>query len=181
MNTNLKDAPPTAFVIQDASAESILAERTLEETLKHPGDICSYATLRESLGKDPQHPPTYGYVLTARRRFERRHGCVLDAVPKEGIKWRTNSEVIVAVADRDVGHIRRSTTAALRRQKTTLATEKGLTPEELKRRNENMAHLGVLAHMTKGAVRRQIAEATDKSGRILDAGDVLRHIQKESP
>lgn len=170
----------TTFVIQDASAESILAERALEETLKQPGDLCPYAVLREALGKDPRQKPAYGYVMTARRRFERRHGCVLDTIPKEGIKWRTGEEVIMSVAARDLGHIRRSTSSAMRRQRTTLVSDKDLKPETMKRRNENIAKLGVLSHFTKAKTQQQIAEVADKSGRVLSAGDVLKHFQKGS-
>lgn len=161
------------------SVETILAELALEEALKQPGDLCAYELLRARLGQDPQRD-AYRHVFSARRRFERKHDhCVLTAVPKMGIKWLTQQEVVVPRWDRDIGHTRRHSRNMFKRQKTTIGAEAELGPELLKRRNQNLAFAGMLAHMSKPRAERQVAEATDKSGRILTAAEALKHFSKE--
>lgn len=166
--------------IKDASVESILSELVLGETLKQPGDTCPYSVLKERLGKNPQGT-AYPFVMTARRRFERKHNCVLAAIPKEGIRWLTSEEVVVTKWDRDIGHTRRHSRNMFKRQKTTIGgeAEKALKPELLKRRNQNLAFAGVLTLMSKPKTERQIAEGADKSGRILAAVDALKYFKKE--
>ena len=174
----LIDKPPRRF--GDPSVQTILAGLALTECLLKPGDICPYTLLSERLGKDPQRE-VYPAIVSARRRFEREHDqCVLDALPNEGIKWLTPEEIVMKRWDRDIGHARRHARSSLKRQKTTIGgdAEKSLTPELLKRRNQNLAVAGVLAHMSKPRTRRAISEQADKSGKILGAGDVLKHFTK---
>lgn len=161
-------------IIRDASAEAILAELELGARLKSPGDCCTYDQLRERLGKDPRTAPAYGYVMTARRRFERKHDCVLEAVPKQGIKWRQATEVVRDVAERDATHIRRAVKSAHRRQKTVLRDEANLSPDDRKRLYQNLAMAGTLAMFTTEPARRKISEIADRSGKLIGAEAVLQ-------
>lgn len=168
-------------VIRDASVESILAEKALDAAMTAPGTMCSYVDLQAALGKNPQGEG-YPYVSTARRRFERKHNCVLHAIHNEGIKWMTAEEVARQKWDHDSGHIRRSAKHALRRQKTLLTeeAEKALGPEGIKKRNQNLAFAGVLAMVSKPKVERRIAEAADQSSRVLAASEAAKFFAEGS-
>jgi hypothetical protein len=161
--------------IADVSVESILAEKALDAALTKPGDVCTYEALKGALGKDPQGE-AYSYVFSARRRFERKKDCVLDVLPKTGIRWLTAEEVVKLKFERDADHLRRSQKRALRRQKTALNTdsEKALGPEGIRKRNQNLAFLGTLTAMSKPKMERTIAAAADQSSRVLGAMEVLK-------
>lgn len=165
-------------VIRDASVESILAEKVLDETLTKPGAICPYSLLHERTGKNPQNGG-YPYVATARRRFERKKGAVLDAVDNEGIKWLTPEEVAIARGERDAVHQRRHAKASLRRQKTTIGLEGELSKEALTLRNTRLAQFGALAALSGSKAQRAIASATSQSQRVLSARDALKHFAGE--
>lgn len=164
--------------IPTAAAETILAEMELEARLKKPGDVCGYQHLAEKLGKNPQQPPAYGYIRTARQRFEAKRKCVLDAVPGVGIKWREATEVITEVFERDSSRTRRGIRQMWKRQQTA-ADDSTITGEMRNKLNRNLAHAGVLEMFSRPATARQIEQATTDAQRALPPADVLEMFRQK--
>lgn len=160
-------------MIKDQSVETILALDCLEKNLLAPGALCSYETLTAAINMNAQ-TDGYTYVKTARRQFERKHECVLEAIPNEGIRWLEPRQVINRGA-RDMKHVRVSTSHAWRRQTTLVPVErqKALTNEERIKFNQQLSVIGVLRHMTKPAQVKKIESASDQAQKALPVGDTL--------
>jgi hypothetical protein len=160
-------------VKHDTAIESVLAFSEFEKVLLTDGDMIPYEALAAVIGKDPQNDG-YGYVMTARRRFEREKDCVLQPVPNVGIKRLMNREV-VNCGPRDLKHIRGSARRASRRLSTLVPIEKqqSLTKEEQRAFLTSFSQLGILSHMLKPSTTKKIAAATETAARVLPVSETL--------
>ena len=159
-------------MIPERSIESILAAQLLRE-LKD-GETCSYDSLKEKIGKDPQGDG-YGFVMTARRAVEREGQCVFEAIANEGIKRLAPREVLNRGAS-DIGHLKRSQRWAMNRQITLVPIEKQGTmqPEERSRFLTQLSHLGILGHLMKPKSVKRLEAACATKNEPLPTSEILR-------
>ena len=159
-------------MIPERSIEAMLAAQLLRDLTE--GATCSYEALREKIGKDPQGDG-YGYVMTARRMIERENQCVFEVVPNEGIK-RLPPRGVLNRGAKDIEHMKRSTSHAMRRQSTLVPIEKQqeMTPEERSRFLTQLSHLGILRHIMRPKAVKQLDAAVVARNDALPSADVLR-------
>lgn len=155
----------------EESVETQLAYIELKQ-LKE-GEVCSYETLKQAIGADPQSGG-YGYVMSARKRVEKENECVLQAETNVGIRRLTAREVINR-GGKDLSHIRRSTKSGLRRQITITPVERmaDLNNEERIQFHTQLSHMGILAHIMRPKATKLIEEKVTVQNGRLDAGKVL--------
>jgi hypothetical protein len=160
---------------RDTAIESLLAFDLLTSTLTEVDKTCRYELLRDAIGVDPQRGPGYGYVTTARARFERERDCVLEAVPNIGIR-RLPSRDVINRGGRDLAHIRRSVKRGMRRMVTLVPVEQhgDLSNDERKVFHAHLSHLGVLGMMTRPTATKKIGAAAENARRSIPAEQALR-------
>lgn len=157
----------------EAAIESILVFGEFEKQLLQDGDICPYESLKGVIDKDPQGDG-YGYVYTARKRFQREKECVLEVIPKVGIK-RLNSRGTINWGVRGMKHVGRSARRVMGGLATLVPIEKqkALTKVEQNSFLTLFSQAGIINHMMKPSATKRIAAATESASRILPASETL--------